>query len=118
MTAATETLDMTAVVEHVGGTIAKSRYESWDEHAKTIPWEEYLREDPAVGNLYLEDGHRDAIALLPFMTRACNAAGVRALRDAAAEVREWAPTLANLLEEHAQRRDWNGREVHVQVEKP
>lgn len=57
-----------AVREQVAETIARSRYEAWDSHAATITWDDYKTDDPATADgIYLEDGRRDADALMPLV---------------------------------------------------
>lgn len=84
------TLDF--LIDGMAERIAKSRYEAWDGHAKgadAVPWEKYRHEDPKVAEgIYLEDGRRDALALLPFVATVITklTPGMRGPEDLAARI--------------------------------
>lgn len=100
-----------AAVRHIGDCIARSRYEAWDPHAQgpnPVPWEEFRgRYSATAENIYVEDGRRDARALLPLVQLLVNAGAVNALREAAHEL-HFADHLqaATLVLEQADRIDW------------
>ncbi|HEY1176406.1 MAG TPA: hypothetical protein VGF17_09635 [Phytomonospora sp.] len=61
------TADRSALHATVAETIARSRYEAWDHHAATIAWDDLTGSCPALAGSYIEDGARDADALIPHL---------------------------------------------------
>lgn len=79
-----QTAQTDQVINLLGSIIAKSRYEAWEGNATGVSWEDYRVANPAVAsNIYLEDGRRDAVALMPVLTGAINQAAVKVLRELA-----------------------------------
>ena len=89
-------------------TIARSRYEAWEGNATGVSWDDYRVQNPVVAsNIYLEDGRRDALALLPIVQGAINQAAVRALNGAVAQLALGEQVAAaGIVEAMAARLDW------------